>query len=448
MLRQWISTVAIGLTGLTFSSATLAIAPSELELIRRQQVIELKGMDLPTLLGKSANQMSVLAYQNGAIEAVPYQFDDIDDKGEVFMSQSKEKLRGRLDIFEAHDSLLLMYKDGGDRMPSDMQEGARVISEIRLDEGEHEKFFYVVEGPAARTSKHYVKFNADTGLVETDYYSVQSDPHNFVMWSNFTYKAYQDKSKISLLDSLKIRITSGIMGGVARVTFDNRNIDTKVLQVRDGAIRSSVLVDASLKVLGISVMSMDLHIDFLPKSEDIRASVHIPAIIATVLHEPSMSISLDGNDLRGSVVRTALGPKEYAVVDGSMSQIEKDIVAHGVDNNNTWVWLSTGKNFDIIADMKVPSNFNAPVTALYEDDETLVDKPELYPGQLPNIGYKVSKIPVNDTFLFRFMLQFSDDMGRLDPEVFAQAVNSQPSMVATQPNNFKQFAGQPHAIIE
>ena len=447
MLRQWISTVAIGLTGLIFSSATLAITPSELDLIRKQQVIELKGMDLPMLLGKSANQMSVLAFQNGAIEAVPYQFDDIDEKGEVFMSQSKEKLRGRLDIFEAHDSLLLMFKDGGERMPSDMQEGSRVISEIRLGEGEHEKFFYVVEGSAARTSKHYVKFNADTGFVETDYYSLQSDPHNFVMWSNFTYKAYQDKSKNSLLDSLKIRLTSGVFGGMASITLDNRNIETKVLQVRDGAIRSSVLVDATIRVLGVPVMGVDLHMDFLPKAEDIRANVHVPAILATMLHEPSMSISLDGNDLRGSVVRTALGPKEYAVVDGQMSAIEREMVAHGVDNNNTWVWLSTGKNFDVIADMKVPSNFKAPVTAFYEDDETLVDKPENYPGQLPNIGYSVSKIPVDDTFPFRFMLQFSDDMGRLDPEIFAQVVKSQPSMVATQPRNFNQFAGQPHAIV-
>lgn len=447
MMRQWLSKLALGLGGLLLTHSVFAITPAEIDLIRKQQVIELKGVDLPMLLGKSANQMSVLAYQNGKLESVPYQFDDIDEKGAVFMSQGKEKLRGRLDIFEAHDSLLLMYKDGGTRMPSDMQEGSRVISEIRIGEANNDKFFYVMEGPGVRSTKQYVKFDANTGFVETEYYSVQTDPTNFLMWTNFSYKGYQDKSKTTLLDSLKVRMSAGLLANAAQITLDNRNVETRVVQVHQGAIRSTVLVDANLKVLGVPIITVDLHMDLLPKSEDIRANVHVPAIIASLLRDPSLSISLDGNDLRGSVVRTALGPKDYAVVDGKTSDIEKEISKHGVDNQNTWVWLSTGKNFDIIADMKVPANFTAPVSVLYEDDEKLVDTPEVFPGQLPNVGYKVSKIPINDTFPFRFILQFSDDMGRLDPDVFAQVVKSQPPMVATQPNSFKQFAGQPRAII-
>ncbi|HET8705377.1 MAG TPA: hypothetical protein VFM46_03660, partial [Pseudomonadales bacterium] len=128
---------------MALSCSVFAITPAEIDLIRRQQVMELKGVDLPMLLGKSATQMHVVAYQNGKMEAVPFQFDDIDEKGEVFMSQGKENLRGRLDIFEAHDSLLLMYQDGGQRMPPELQEGSRVLSEIRIGDSNHEKFFYV-----------------------------------------------------------------------------------------------------------------------------------------------------------------------------------------------------------------------------------------------------------------------------------------------------------------
>jgi len=447
MKRQWLTQMALGFGGLFLVSTASAITADEIDRIRHQQVIEMKGVDLPMLQGKSANQMSVLAYKTGKIEPVPYQFDDIDEKGAVFMSQGKAKLRGRQDIFEAHDSLLLMYQDGGERMPAEMQDGTRVISEIRVGDGGREKFFYVMEGPGVRSSKRYVNFDPASGLIETEYYSVQTDPSNFVNWSNFTYKSFQDKTKITLLDTLKVRMSAGVLASAARVTLDNRNVETRVIQVRQGAIRSTVLADAQLKVFGVPVVSVDMHMDLLPKAEDVRANVHIPAVIATLLRDPSLSISLDGNDLRGSVVRTALGPKEYAVVDGQMSDVEKTILEKGIDNQNTWVWLSTGKNFDIIADMKVPSNVTVPASVLYEDSVSVEDKPENFTGQLPNIGYKFKKIQIDDTFAFRFMLQFSDDMGRLDPDVFAQVVKSQPPVAATQPASVKQFAGQPRPIM-
>ena len=64
--------------------------------------------------------------------------------------------------------------------------------------------------------------------------------------------------------------------------------------------------------------------------------------------------------------------------------------------------------------------FNTPVRLLYQDDANLVNEPERFPGQLPNVGFSLTDIPFGQEFYFVTRLFYSKDSNGLPPGKYAQ----------------------------
>ena len=142
------------------------------------------------------------------------------------------------------------------------------------------------------------------------------------------------------------------------------------------------------------------------------------------------TISIDGNNLLGSQVLTAFNPTTPTLVDGKMSTQEAALLDEIIDEEMSWIWLSTDAGFDIYTELYIPSNFEAPISLHYVDNLSLEEKPERFTGQGPNIGYKMHQIPIDDTFQFRFDAYFTDTIGALTPQEFAVRIKDIPAVAS------------------
>jgi len=127
-------------------------------------------------------------------------------------------------------------------------------------------------------------------------------------------------------------------------------------------------------------------------------------------------------------VLTAFNPVTPTFVDGKMSNKETALLEEIIDEEKSWVWLSTDAGFDIYTELHIPSNFEAPISLHYVDNLNLEEKPERFTGQGPNIGYKIHQIPIDDIFQFRFDAYFTDTIGILSPQEFASRIKDIPAV--------------------
>lgn len=416
--------LTIAVCGLT----SLAWAMDEDIPAFENQITEIKGIELPELVGVDFDRMSVFVFESGVLAPIPFQFDDITAKGTVYFEKGRFPLHGKRGVFDEHDSLIVAFDDLGGQLPNYKEYGNRVLAEVKVAHADDERYFYVLQGIPGIEKESYVNYDTKTGIVDTSFYTLHTNPEDFLDWKHFMFKAYKGDQEKSLVDSLKVRMNAGIMAKLPRVTLDNRDMTTKIVDVKHGPLRTTVLLDIAIKVLNVSVVYIDMQYSIYPQEVGLRFFVDVPPIFAKMLSDPNVSISIDGNELKGAAVRSALGPREPVIVDGKMSPNEKELVKQGVDNNNTWIWCSTRRDFDILANFYIPEDFKVPVDFHYQDDKGLKDKPEVYPGQFPNIGYYFNDVPVDDTFDFSLNIFFATHMGFNNPERYSHFVKLPPNI--------------------
>lgn len=407
-------------------------------------IVELKGIELPALLNKSFSKLTLFAVKQGIMIPVPLQLEDFDDEGYSWFPESDIPLRGQQDIFEEHDSLFFRYADAGDKLDDYNARFARITTEIEVRDPktQRSRYVYVSDQVNGFIFKPLTEFNTETGVIESDYFRLHTNPNNFLIWHDFTYQSYQDKQTETLLDTLKIRMDAGVVLENARVTLDNRNIKTDIVAVKKGPIRTVVLTKAYLTFARIPVVYLDLTVQIYPQQYRIDAKVEVPAILAQLLHSPHATITLDGNNLTGSRLQVSSGSEVPVVVDGKMSARETALQGTPLPKQQNWIWLTTQKGFDIIAQLNVPENFQVPISVFYLDNNELKETPERFLGQGPNVGYHIHDIPIDDTFHFGFSAFFANSIAPQAPEEFMKSIARVPQVIATSLEKPAQLAQQ------
>lgn len=397
------------------------------------QVIELKGIELPALVNKPFEQLTLFAVKQGILIPIPFQLEDYDDDGYSWFPESETPLRGTAEVFDKHDSLFFRYSDAGDRLDDYNAGFARISAEIEVKDPKTQRsqYVYVSDQLNGFIFKPLTEYDPETGVVKTEYFRLHTNPNNFLIWNDFTYKSYQGEQSDTLLDTLKIRMDAGVVLENARVTLDNRNIKTEISAIKRGPIRTVVLGKAYLTFARIPVVFFDLAIQIYPQQYRIDAKVHIPAILAQLLHSPHATITLDGNNLMGSQLRVSSGSEQPVLVDGKMSPSEKALTGTPLPKENNWIWLTTQQGFDVVAQLFVPDNFQVPISVYYVDNQALKETPERFAGQGPNVGYHIHDIPIDDTFHFGFSAFFADSIAPQQPEAFMRSIASVPQVIAT-----------------
>ena len=382
-------------------TATMPAFATTMDPVRELEVSIVTGKSLPKLLGQSFDNYSVMVVTGDKLAAIPFQFDDIDSNGYPYVTGQKPKIKGQEGVMEEHDELVFMLKDTGDKLTAAAKSGLQgeLVSELEFKEDGASRYAYLIKGNPERDKHHYTFFDKKTGLGKTDKFSLQVDPENALVWSDFFYKDF--KGDHSVLDTMKVRIKAKL--GFIKATIGNKLIPNEIVGVKNGPVRSIIAVDASLSILGIPLLEK-AGANFIVTNQNITAPVYayIPKA-AGALSDLNIEVSLDFHKLDGAKIRSAKGPAEPIIVGGKGADPSK---LH-VTLEDNWLSGSSGKGADIIAFFEGTPKFKPSLDAFYKGPDD-IDEPERYPGGHPQVGYLIGKIPTSDDIVVGIDLFFSD----------------------------------------
>lgn len=405
-----------------FRSATpyLFALLANLSQVSYAQVLQIQGSDLPELLGQPNAIYSLFAVKDGHLDPIPHQWLEYSNEGfPYFKSDDSTTAAGDRNKIDASDLLLLRKEDVGDKLTTVPTE--QVTGEIAIALPEGPRYAYVVKNAYRQATQRYVKFDQSKMVIKSTDYALYFDSKNMLIWNDFFYRGYIGPSgqRESILDTLKIRLSAGLFRENSRITLSNDNLDPKIEEIIEGPLAWQIYATTTLSIARIPVLKIRNYFLVMPQQTDIHARFTLPTIAKTVLQRPSISISLDGNQLYGGKLLTSWTKGLVAVTDGKMSQNEKDMVGTPMSGKN-WLWFSTGRGFDLLAQLDFRQGFEVPARLFYQDDSVLANPPERFPGQLPNVGFSIDEIPIGKEFNFLTKLYFSANSENLPPGIYAK----------------------------
>lgn len=390
------------------------------------QAVILDGHSLPQALGYSISELSLAAVKDGLLEPVPYQIDEYNVGGAVYFEDWDVPLSGTETIFDKDDKLLFLMKDAGPKKTNEPYDG-EFVAEIRVRDRDAEggyRYVYLVKGSRLRSEEQYVRYSADLGKVETDFYDLTYNQDNHLIWENFRIFSYDGGEPF---DTMKIRLGAGVLTSVTQVELNNKHAIAKPKGERIGPIRTTTQLEMTLWVLEIPLFTASLQLHHYPKSLVYDLRVIIPEFRRSLVVDPRVAVSLDGNNLTGGRVYTAAGPAEGAPVDGEMNEKEQAMIEAGLSEDNNWLYTATNKNLDVIAFVDSISDKKIPLSLVLMDNSTMDDEPERFRGQLPNFGLRIDEMPKSGLLGFVVSL-YVDDKFPGKPATFSRQLRTLPEI--------------------
>lgn len=419
-------------TAVAVAAPTPVAAVPPLSLQDQYKPMLIDGDHMPKAVGKRISELSLQAVVNGLMEPVPYQVDEYNTGGAVYFPNVDVPLDGKAGILDPNDKLLFVYKDAGPRRTAANRSDGNILSEIELtDTRGVKRYVYLVEGSRLRSEEQYVRYSTELAQVETDFYSLVYSRENQINWEDFAYTGFTGDKP---LDSMKLRMTGGLVTSLSEVTLNNDNFIGKPVGENVGPIRTTSQMMVTVWLVGLPLLDVSYQVHHYPKSMVYDVRVVMPEVRRKALVNPRLMIALDANQLIGGVLQTAKGPAKPVVVDGSMSPDEKNILNGEVARDNNWIWLSTRKNFDVLSFFDYLGDTSEPLSLVYVDDTQVSDEPERFKGAVPMAGYRIDNFPQSGFFGFVVSMFLNEGFSG-DPAVFTQSIRSQPviRVLSTQP---------------
>lgn len=436
---------------------------------RSRHVITLTLKDLPTLTKTSIDDLSIQVIQGTTLQPIPFQIDEMNQKSNFYFEGKEAPPLGEVGLFDEKDELVFMYHDTGPRRHEQKPTTGEVLLELSFTDNNSTRYAYVVKNSVERSSKKYVDFDIDSGVIKSDYYTLEIDKKNPLNWKKHTYKTFTGQDN-NIIDTLKIRISGELFAPWATLTLDNDNLKPTIIGVKHGPVRTIVKMDTQVRIAGIPVPMAKLMMHYYLNEQHLSAPVYadIPAlgVLLRVIDKPSVSVSIDFNQLEGSQVYSARGPAEGATVDGITSVEETQFKIAGITGDlndlssvkleDNFLYMDTKQDYHVLALLHIfPESlavndqelierslalFGEDLGVLYHDDSKHYDKPEFFPGAYPEVGYDISlatstkgmDISGRVEIRFAINLYFIDDIGSGGPERFEAQARTGPQFAYTQ----------------
>ena len=399
----------VGLVAAVVVSSPIVAAPQlqgELPETREMQLVSIKGDRTPALLNKESKNFSVMAVSGDKLVPIPYQFDDWNIRGFLYVPGGTTAIEGEEGIIEPQDELAFMLRDTGSQADESIKAAVsgKVITELAFIERGIERYAYVVEGNTTRSDRNYTHYDMKTGLIKTTKYSLETDPDNLLLWGDMYYESYKNGKK-SLLDTMKLRVRAKL--GFIKATINNRLIPSEISAVKNGPVRSLIALDASVSILGVGLADAGASVTVTDQTLQFPVYLTIPKA-ASILSGLTLEVSLDFHDLDGMKVRTELGPKEAVIAGSARTGADPDDLK--IDLEHSWLSGSTGEGWDIIAFFSGKADFKPTLDVIYKDTRFDADEdtPERFDGSHPHVGYDVTDIEYGKEIVIGIDLFFDD----------------------------------------
>lgn len=394
------------------------------------RTIMIDGEDMPMALGLELSRLSLAAMIDDALEPIPYQIDHYSTAGAPYFKEWQEwpvPQAGMPGILNPADKLLFVFKDAGPRLPEGIPTDGVVLAEIRLRDSEgRARYVYLLRDARLRADEQYVRYSPDMGLVETDFYSLRYRPGNHLLWDDIQFPFFVGEQP---LDSMKLNVNAGMANPVVRLNFDNEDMVARPLGAIIGPIRTTTQAEFVVSMLGVPLITLSLQIHHYPRAVMYDVRGVMPRLLRTFAYDPSVSMVLDFNDLKGAEILTAANPAVPIVVDGILSAEESALLKAPLEprSGRTWTWMKSKRNLDTLGFLDYVGDFNQPLSLVLLDDAEARDAGARFPGHLPSIGYRVEQLPRGGAMGMVASIYFSEGFEG-DPEQLAVQTRTQPEI--------------------
>lgn len=409
-------------------SSTVFAKTTELNIAEQSKLINISGADLSKIHGNTYKSINVFAVKYGRLINIPSQFNEYAEDGSIYFKKAGVPLKGTADIVDEYDVLKFRLADTGPKLAK--QSLHNILQEITIDTHHGQRYAYLVKDTYLVSQKSYVNFNEKQGYVKSDFYSQEFAPDNFFIWGDYMYKDY-DKDTLNraptILDTMKIRLSGGLLTKQAKITLDNYNLTSSIVEIKRGRVSTTILLKAYLKFAKVPVMKAWVVFEFNPQSYEFDMRFRIPLIAKGTIKNPSVSLSLDGYRLNGSKLSTSWAPQIISTINGRIDDIERELMQKNVDNSYNWIWFSTGRGFDLLASVNFMEDFDLPIKLVYQDERYTENEPERYPGQGPNVGYRIENLPTAEDFSMKMEIVFNKNSGDLSPSKYSEIYYQKPN---------------------
>jgi len=229
-------------------------------------------------------------------------------------------------------------------------------------------------------------------------------------------------------------MSGGIFFRFARMTLDNDNLRPRRRGFRIGTIRSVMHLETSVVFAGLPVMKMHVQVMRYPNQFEAHTYSRIPVLYRKSVKAPQVVVSVDGNNLLGAKVQTAAGGDLTTLVDGRIDEEELRLLDRPLSTDNSWIIFDSGNQFALLTELLVPEDLEGiPLQLVYEDDKELENRPENYPGQLPNLGYALNGWPDANELNFSVRLLFFSHLPQQDLAAFAALRSGRALQITSRP---------------
>jgi len=405
--------------------------------------VRIKGKKLTYLLGRDTRELSVMAIWNGKLQAIPYQFDEYDNKSNYIYIKNINPfpIDGTEFLLDGGDELTFMYRDSGiERYQKEkfVLESGVVEQELAFEDilG-RKRYAYIVSGSAERSDLDYVDTPLSTSSIQTSFYNMTYKPENFLEIKDFRPRIGKASDE-RVVDMIYLKVSTNIITNLIKFDLDSReNIRVQVLGVKDGPVRSVMFLKINVLVGGMSIFSMYSEMNIYEQGWVLpnRVEVGKGLIFTKLFKNPEIIIFIDMHGLEGGKVSADAftnkqGRLEYGVIDGKMDEIEKR--ANKNRKPGEWVWLNSGLGWDVFMTLSFPEDkFEGMETSLYYlDSHSKLTEGESFLGAGPRLGMRIKGLPKNINKLedldLEYAFWFPDSVGKHGPRQFYKHHRSPP----------------------
>lgn len=393
--------------------------------------IRIPAQHFSTFFGQSVDQVQVVSIDKlGALTRLPVQWTQLTDEGTVASSEYKKiPQTGESATLDAYDLLEVMYADVGgqpclETLPEIPQSGPAPVQikvqasgsseSAQLKDSDRYLCLLSAENKSLPLqTRDYVSYDKVQATAISQSYKLFFDKENPLIWHDFYYQGVNLNKNgqpvgESILDSLKINLYAGILSESNTVHLDNSAFDTEVLEARNGPVYDSMFALTKVKMAGATVLKIQVMMHFYPDHVEMVARFKIPTVAKMIVKSPRVDVSLDANNAWGSQILTSWGGSTPLTVDGQMDAQERALTEQQTSGQNTWVWFSTPKGFDLFAFVEFDEDYKVPIALVYHDDRDMKILPERFKGQGPNVGYSIRGMVIGRYFTFKTHLLFSE----------------------------------------
>ncbi|WP_147393878.1 MULTISPECIES: hypothetical protein [Alcanivorax] len=379
------------------------------------RVVKLSASQLPAASGIPLEELSVMRVEQGGFVPVAFQIDEMAAKGMVWFEQSGFDLQGQAGLFDASDELMMMLTDAGPAsVPSVSLPEGELLADLQVAQDCH---FYLIRNNPERSENFYVSHDIEAGRTRTALYRLDAEPDNELNWRYLSYQGYQGDG--SIIDTLKMRMSAGVLSRFTRMTLDNYNLRPRLVGSTTGPIRSVMHLRTKVVLAGIPVMTLQVQAMRYAAHYEAHTYAKIPDLYRATLKDPEVSVTVDGNNQLGAHVYTAAFHDKPIVVDGQVN--EPEFVNQPLTMEENWILFDSGKQFALLTELTVPAELmQTPLALIYQDDANLRVEPEQFTGQLPNLGYLLKGWPEPEELRFTVSLYFDSGMHGFEAADYAR----------------------------